>query len=115
MKAVFRHVGADRQGRDQPTDEHGQEARRSSAGTTRGPPRTAAAASTTTSSRPTTATSGNVEQVSVEWAKKYQDCLNHPEIQADRGQGPKVSCQLSGRGAIELYLFGDPRGGVPGA
>ena len=52
--------------------------------------------------------------VSVDWAKKYQDCLNHPEIRDSAARTAKVACQLSGRGAMELYLFGDPKGETPG-
>jgi preprotein translocase subunit SecD len=57
---------------------------------------------------------GTTEQVSGEWVKKHQGCLNHPDIRdtaADKAR--KVDCQLSGRGALELYLFGDPKAGVP--
>lgn len=54
------------------------------------------------------------EQVSVDWAKKYQDCLNHPEIRDTAARTSKVACQLSGRGAMELYLYGDPKAGVAG-
>jgi preprotein translocase subunit SecD len=54
------------------------------------------------------------EQVSGEWVKKHQGCLNHPDIKdTAAGKTSKVDCQLSGRGALELYLFGDPKADVP--
>jgi preprotein translocase subunit SecD len=57
---------------------------------------------------------GTTEQVTVDWVKKYQDCLNHPEIRDNAPRTAKVACQLSGRGATELYLYGDPKANVPG-
>ncbi|HEX3761668.1 MAG TPA: protein translocase subunit SecD [Kofleriaceae bacterium] len=57
---------------------------------------------------------GTTEQVTVDWVKKYQDCLNHPEIRDTAARTSKVACQLSGRGVMELYLFGDPKGNTPG-
>jgi preprotein translocase subunit SecD len=60
------------------------------------------------------ARSGVTEQVSGEWVKKHQGCLNHPEIKdTTAGKTSKLDCQLSGRGALELYLYGDPRADVP--
>jgi preprotein translocase subunit SecD len=56
---------------------------------------------------------GTTEQVSAEWVKKHQGCLNHPEVKDTAGRASKVDCQLSGRGALELYLFGDPKADVP--
>ena len=57
---------------------------------------------------------GTTQQVSGEWAKKHQGCLNHPEIKdTAAGKTTKVDCQLSGRGATDLYLFGDPKADVP--
>jgi preprotein translocase subunit SecD len=57
---------------------------------------------------------GTTEQVSGEWVKKRQGCLNHPDIKdTTAGKNSKVDCQLSGRGALELYLFGDPKADVP--
>src|SRR3954465_14637527 len=54
------------------------------------------------------------EQVSTEWVKKHQACLTPPEIRdTAAGKTSKVACQLSGRGAIELYLFGDPKADIP--
>lgn len=61
------------------------------------------------------ARSGTTELVSPDWVKKYQSCLNHPEVRERENAGKaKVACQLSGRGAIELYLFGDPKSDAPG-
>jgi preprotein translocase subunit SecD len=57
---------------------------------------------------------GHTETVSVEWEKKYQDCLNHPEANKALVSNGKVACQLSGRGAMELYLYGDKKLDVPG-
>jgi preprotein translocase subunit SecD len=53
---------------------------------------------------------GHEEQVSVRWAKvSGHTCLNAPERNRELSVADgKVSCRLSGRGAIELYLFGDP-------
>lgn len=111
MKAVFRHVGAT--GKDEtPTDEQARKLNvkcRYDAWT----PEDRSGREEDFFLEAFDRTSGGVEQVSVEWAKKYQDCLNHPEIRESAAKDAKVSCQLSGRGAIELYLFGDPRGGVP--
>ncbi len=60
------------------------------------------------------ARSGVTEKVSGEWVKKHQGCLNHPEIKdTAAGKNGKLDCQLSGRGALELYLYGDPRADVP--
>lgn len=57
---------------------------------------------------------GHVEPVSPDWVKKYQSCLNHAETKDLGSAGAKVNCQLSGRGAIELYLYGDKKLGVAG-
>ena len=57
---------------------------------------------------------GHVETVSTDWEKKYQGCLNHPEANKELVSGGKVSCQLSGRGAMELYLYGDKKLNAPG-
>jgi len=57
---------------------------------------------------------GHFETVSVEWAKKYQGCKNHPEVNHAEIHDGKVQCQLTGRGAMELYLYGDKKLGVPG-
>jgi preprotein translocase subunit SecD len=60
------------------------------------------------------ATPDHTEQVSTEWVKKHQACLNHPEIRdTAASKTSKVACQLTGRGAIELYLFGDPKADIP--
>ncbi|HEX8115335.1 MAG TPA: protein translocase subunit SecD [Kofleriaceae bacterium] len=56
---------------------------------------------------------GTTEQVSTDWVKKYQGCLNHPETRDTAGKTTKVACQLSGRGAMELYLYGDPKADIP--
>ena len=53
--------------------------------------------------------------VSLDWIKKYQGCLNQPEIHKELIQPDgRLRCQLSGRGAMELYLYGDKKLGVPG-
>src|ERR1051325_8777481 len=53
--------------------------------------------------------------VSLDWIKKYQGCLNQPEIHKELIQpDARLRCQLSGRGAMELYLYGDKKLGVPG-
>lgn len=51
----------------------------------------------------------HTELVSVKWAKgPGHTCLNNQEInQALAVADGKVRCRLTGRGAIELYLFGD--------
>ena len=49
------------------------------------------------------------EVVSEDWAKKHS-CLNHNRVVTDG----KTSCRLSGRGAIERYLFGDKALGQKG-
>jgi preprotein translocase subunit SecD len=46
---------------------------------------------------------GNEKQVDSKWAKDNGRCMNRVAIEP----GKSVACQLSGRGAIELYLGGD--------
>ncbi len=55
------------------------------------------------------AESGQETTVSTLWAKDH-GCMNKIVATADG----KVSCQLTGRAAIELYVFGDKAGGVVG-
>ena len=58
---------------------------------------------------------GTTEPVTPEWIKKYQGCLNHPETSHEAAlPDGRLRCQLSGRGAMELYLFGDKKAGVAG-
>jgi preprotein translocase subunit SecD len=60
-------------------------------------------------------TAGHTELVSGDWAKKYQGCINHPESNKELVEPDgRMRCQLSGRGAMELYLYGDKKLNVPG-
>jgi preprotein translocase subunit SecD len=54
----------------------------------------------------------HTELVSDAWAKKH-DCINKDQDSGEDKDG-KVRCRLSGRGAIERYLSGDPGLGIKG-
>jgi preprotein translocase subunit SecD len=57
----------------------------------------------------------HTEPVSLEWVKKYQGCQNHPENNKEFVEPDgRLRCQLTGRGAMELYLYGDKKLNVPG-
>lgn len=112
MQALYRHVGSSGK-EEEPTDERAKQLGikiRYDAWT----PEDRGSREQDFFLEATDAKPGTTEQVSSDWVKKYQGCLNHPEIRDTAGKTTKVACQLSGRGAMELYLYGDPKAGVPG-
>jgi preprotein translocase subunit SecD len=112
MSAVFRHVGTVGK-QEEPTDERAKKLG-IKAQFTAWTPENGSTREQDFFLEAYDAKPGTTEQVSAEWAKKHQGCLNHPELREAASNAGKVACQLSGRGAIDLYLFGDPKADVPG-
>jgi preprotein translocase subunit SecD len=112
MQAVYRHVGANGK-EEEPTDERARKLGikvRYDAWT----PEDRGTREQDFFLEATDAKPDVTEQVSTDWVKKYQGCGNHPDIRTPGGKPTKVTCQLTGRGAMELYLYGDPKGDTPG-
>jgi preprotein translocase subunit SecD len=113
MQAVYRHVGSSSNKDEEPSDARAKQLAikvRYDAWT----PEDRGTREQDFFLEATDARPGTTEQVSTDWVKKYQGCLNHPEVRNTGAKTTKVACQLSGRGAMELYLYGDPKGEVPG-